>query len=393
MKPTTYLKNLTLKQANTITIVVLMFFTMFFVGLLIDEIYVEYDKNLTSETSLEFQKKEQKSILVRTILDIATLAFIIFGIFLALNTMFSKLLQNDIDRFLKFFNKASKGGARLQSSEIFFQDFKQMVEYANEMVSTIDEQKTSLKELNLSLEERVRKKTQNLIELNTSLREQKNFSDELLKAQREFLRHTIHETSTPLSVILTSLDLYTMKHPKDRHLSKIEVALKNMFSIYDDLSYLIKKDHIEYKKREINLGQYVRSRVDFFDEVAHFSHLSFELDYEDIFILFNETKLQRIVDNTLSNAIKYTLAKQIIKVVVKKDENEVLFEVSSKSKIIKDSQKIFEAYYREEFSKEGFGIGLGLVKSICDEEGVGLKLSSSDELTSFGYKFLMVEPK
>ncbi len=61
--------------------------------------------------------------------------------------------------------------------------------------------------------------------------------------------------------------------------------------------------------------------------------------------------------------------------------------VSSRSKIIQDTDKIFEAYYREEKSRDGFGLGLGLVKSICEEEGVEVDVSSDDTLTTFSYKF------
>lgn len=380
-------KNITLKQANTITIVVLLILSMFFVALLMEEIYMDYNESINKTISAGTQKKEQKDILIRTILDIATLAFIIFAIFLALNTMFNNLLQRDIKRFLKFFAEASEKDVRLDINKIFFSDFKQMVEYANSMVLTINEQKNSLNELNHNLEERVKIKAASLIEINENLKKEKNFSEELLRCQKEFLKQTVHETSTPLSVMLSSLELYTMGHPKDRQLSKIEVALKNVFSIYDDLSYLIKKDHIEYKKRVINLGEYVRSRVDFFDEIAQFSYLSFSVICEDAYIFFNETKLQRIVDNTLSNSIKYTLANEKIFVKVEKKIDGAKFIVSSKSKIIKDTQKIFESYYREEISKDGFGLGLGLVKSICDEEGVALKLTSSDNQTSFSYSF------
>jgi signal transduction histidine kinase len=61
--------------------------------------------------------------------------------------------------------------------------------------------------------------------------------------------------------------------------------------------------------------------------------------------------------------------------------------VSSRSKIIQDTQKVFEAYYREEKKIDGFGLGLRLVKSICEEENVEVILTSNDSLTTFSYKF------
>ena len=52
-----------------------------------------------------------------------------------------------------------------------------------------------------------------------------------------------------------------------------------------------------------------------------------------------------------------------------------------------DPQKIFEEYYREEVSKDGFGLGLNLVKRICSEENVGIKLESGENWASFTYTF------
>jgi signal transduction histidine kinase len=257
------------------------------------------------------------------------------------------------------------------------------------MVRKISEQKKTLHEMNISLEERVKKKTADLLFINQNLQKEKEFSQDLLKAQKEFLRYTVHETNTPLSVILTSIELYLMKHPKDRQLSKIEAAVKNIFSIYDDLSYLVKKDQVEYKKTVINFNNFLISRIDFFREVAEFSLISFDYvpPFEDLHVHFNETKLQRIVDNTLTNAIKYTLQNEIVYVKLLKIGAYAEFSVSSRSKIIQDTQKVFEAYYREEKNIDGFGLGLRLVKSICEEERVEVDVSSNDSLTTFSYKF------
>lgn len=400
MKIKSLLQNITIKRANVFTITVIFLLTMVFVSLLVEEMYEDYERaleknilvksdNLLNVELVDENKKKLKSLLVKTVLAIVTLSFILFAIFLGLNNLFNKLLQRDTQTFLDFFKKAVNRDEALDPNSIFFEDFRVMVGYANEMVTKINEQKNSLRELNLGLEERVKKKTAALLLINENLQKEKIFSQDLLKAQKEFLRYTVHETNTPLSVILTSIELYLMKHPKDRDLSKIEAAAKNIFSIYDDLSYLVKKDHIEYKKTVINLNNFLNSRIDFFREVAEFSLIKFEYTppKEELHIHFNETKLQRIIDNTLTNAIKYTLPNENVHVSLVKVGSHVQFCVSSRSKIIQDTDRVFEAYYREERSRDGFGLGLRLVKSICEEEGVEVDVASDDSLTTFSYKF------
>jgi signal transduction histidine kinase len=293
---------------------------------------------------------------------------------------------------LDFFKETAHKEYVLDPHKIFFKDFKIMVGYANSMVDTISEQKKNLRDLNQNLEDKVRKKTLSLQEANKKLLEEKEFSEEILDAQKKFLRYTVHETNTPLSVMLTSIELYTMNHPKDKNLSKIEAAIKNIFSIYDDLSYLVKKDQVEYPKSMINFGEYISYRLDFFKDVAAMSKVSFNYDVpkENFHIYFNKTKLQRVVDNTITNAIKYTLANEIVDISLKKFGSNLEFSVASKSKAIKDIDKVFEAYYREEKSREGFGLGLQMVKNICDEEGVDVKVSSDENKTVFTYVFKMI---
>lgn len=402
MKIKSLFQNISIKQADVITILVIFFFTLVFVGLLVEELYKDYEialeqshvvKNplISDNTILKQNQKKLKTLLIKTVLAIVTLSFIIFAIFLGLNTLFNKLLQRDTKTFLDVFKNAIDKEEKIDSTNIFFYDFKMMVGYANEMVGKINEQKKNLKELNLGLEERVKKKTAALLQINKNLEEEKIFSQDLLKSQKEFLRYTVHETNTPLSVILTSIELYLMKNPKDRQLSKIEAATKNIFSIYDDLSYLVKKDHVEYKKSVINLNNFLSSRIDFFREVAEFSLITFNfnLPKNEKHVHFNETKLQRIVDNTLTNAIKYTLPNESVYVTLKKVGSYTEFIVSSKSKTIQDTDKVFDAYYREreEKGRDGFGLGLRLVKSICDEEGVDISVSSDETSTTFRYKF------
>ena len=215
------------------------------------------------------------------------------------------------------------------------------------------------------------------------------YAQNLITAQKQFLKHAVHETNTPLSVIMGNIEMFEMEYGKNKYLSNIEVAMKNISSIYDDLSYLIKKDHINDAIHEINFVDFVRSRIDFFSTSAlkFKSNLKFQALNEKIILNFNEIKLQRIVDNNLTNAIKYTLPNETIFVKLSVFNKECNFTIESHSAQILDPQQIFEEYYREEISREGFGLGLNLVKRICSEENVGIKLESGENWASFTYTF------
>ena len=345
-----------------------------------------------SELLLQEQYKKSKSRLVKVILEISTLAFILFGVMIGINKIVSAIMQRDVDTFLSFFERAAHNDQVINYKKIFFKEFRTMVMYANEMLETIMYQKRSLSQLNTSLEQKVQDKTQALQDNYEELKKAQQFSQDLLDSQKRFLRHAVHETNTPLSVIMTNIDLFTMKHGKDKQLSKIDAAVKNIFNIYDDLSYLVKKDQVEYPRNAINLNTYLQSRKEFFEEVAEQSRLSFVFEpcEGEHYIYFNETKLQRIIDNNITNAIKYTLPSEQIHIQTYLKGTHIHFEIYSRSKKIEDINKILEPYYRENKKMDGFGLGLNLVKSICDEEDVTITIDSSDDVTRFSYRFTVM---
>ena len=111
---------------------------------------------------------------------------------------------------------------------------------------------------------------------------------------------------------------------------------------------------------------------------------------EDEKIYFNETKLQRIVDNNLTNAIKYTYQNEIVKVSLEASDDTCRFNVASHSQLIENTVQVFEPFYRERSTQSGFGLGLNLVKTICDEEDVEITLESDEHETKFTYTFARI---
>lgn len=390
---------ISLNQVNFYTIVFILFFTVIFSSLLIYDEYkdflktaqtgIEINKIAPLSSSLSFQNLP-KTRLIRVMIEIATLAMILFGFIVGVSKIVNSMIARDMERFMEFFEAAHEKAEPISPNDLYFKEFKKMAGYANEMALTLEEQKVSLQQLNASLEERVKFKTAALQLKNSALEEEQKFSQDLLESHKQFIRYAIHETHTPLSVIMANIELFTMSEGRNRYLAKIEAAVKNIFSIYDDLSYLVKKDQIEYPRKAIDLGEYIGTRLEFFDEVAHFSNLSFEFSKPDFpaWVQFNETKLQRVIDNNLTNAIKYTKSGEIIHVGISCAVDACLFWVESRSQKIHDAQKIFQAYYRERKKTDGFGLGLSLVKSICDEEGVTIAIESNDESTRFEYRFI-----
>ena len=73
------------------------------------------------------------------------------------------------------------------------------------------------------------------------------------------------------------------------------------------------------------------------------------------------------------------------------DDEEIEFSVTTNSKKIEDENKIFDDFYRENNARGGFGLGLKIVKDICDKNLVIINLDSNDKETKFSYRFKINE--
>ena len=204
-----------------------------------------------------------------------------------------------------------------------------------------------------------------------------------------FIKDSMHEINTPLSIINVNIDLFNMKNPKSKYLQRIKAATKTLSNIYNDMDYLIKNQQLTFAYENIDASAFVRERILYFDEVAAMKDITIAADVEeDITLHFNTTQLQRIIDNNISNAIKYSYEESKIEVRLRRINDQCELTFIDYGFGIEDTDKIFDRYYREETGKGGFGIGLNIVKSIMDETGIELAVASTPTKGSnFTYTF------
>ncbi len=220
----------------------------------------------------------------------------------------------------------------------------------------------------------------------------KNFALPFEKVNRRldsFIKDSMHEINTPLSIINVNIDMFAQKFGENKYMTRIKAASKTLATIYNDMDYLIKQDRFGFEKESIDMSAFIRERVAYFQDVASLRQIVIHENVEeDITLYFNPTKLQRIVDNTISNAIKYSHEKSIVNVILTLKEGRIVFEVEDFGVGIEKPEKIFERYYRENLNKGGFGIGLNIVKRIVDEHGIELTITSHPGKGSkFSYRF------
>ena len=191
-----------------------------------------------------------------------------------------------------------------------------------------------------------------------------------------FFNDAMHELKTPLGVMQLNLEFLRSKE-ESKVLRRLFNSMQSMILIYEDIEYHIKHTHVEYKAEHLDFSHLLTNRIEVFLDLAKVKNISIEEDIEeDLFLDMNRIELQRVIDNTLSNAIKYSPKDTKIFIRLFAEKNHTVFSVQDQGVGIKDTKKIFERYAREDVIQGGFGIGLSIVKYICDKNDIEISVTS-----------------
>jgi len=209
--------------------------------------------------------------------------------------------------------------------------------------------------------------------------------EERLSEQDKFVQSAMHEIKTPLSVITLNNELRAMEYGKDPYTEEIDSALRTLQNSYDTMSFIITKDAIRYPVETLSLKEVLQERVDFFQNIAHSNHRSITLHTSgNIDVKMSRIELVRLIDNNLSNALKYSFERTEITVTLQ--DRTLTFH--NYGNTVTDKERIFEKYVRENNTVGGYGLGLNIVKDIARKYHIIIDLrSNKKEGTTFSYIF------
>jgi DNA-binding response OmpR family regulator len=214
----------------------------------------------------------------------------------------------------------------------------------------------------------------------------------LLEQQDMFVKKIMHEINTPLSIIALNANSIERKFGSLQEIESIKASSKTLSSIYGDLSYIVKKEKIEYETTKVDLIAFLSKRVRFFDEMTNIKDISISLEVqEETEVFINEYELERIIDNTLSNAIKYSNPSSQIEILLYKQKDETYLDIIDKGLGMKNVDFAFTPYYQQSHKNIGLGLGLSIVKEICDKYSIKITVESKEKVgTKFSYNITSI---
>ncbi|MFA6189182.1 MAG: HAMP domain-containing sensor histidine kinase [Sulfuricurvum sp.] len=209
----------------------------------------------------------------------------------------------------------------------------------------------------------------------------------LLSQFKTFTANAIHQVRTPLSVIKIAhamIDDNTHKEAKLHILS----SLVSIEHLYDSLAFTLQNENTELPISTLNLSSTVEERIKLFSPVA--SSMDTEIIStirDNISVMMNQTELEYLIDNNLSNTLKYGQPFKPIILTLTHSSTESILTFESYGNPISDTSAIFERYTRQDNSKQGSGIGLHIVATICEHYNIVIQVTYQDEKNCFRYFF------
>ncbi len=211
---------------------------------------------------------------------------------------------------------------------------------------------------------------------------------EQIESLDKFISDTTHELNTPISAILMTIQ--SLKEVEPKKMKRLAASAKRLSTMYGSLTYRL-EGKVE-PSEELCLADVVRERVEFVRELIDSKRLEIILDLEPTCVMMPKHSLHRLIDNLISNAIKYSDPGGKIMISIK--ENVLRVSDTGIGIDEKLQEDIFKRYYRANDERGGFGIGLNIVLSICREYRIKLDFySKKGEGTTFILTFPKVRKK
>lgn len=205
-----------------------------------------------------------------------------------------------------------------------------------------------------------------------------------------FIKDTTHEINTPLSVLQMSVDRIDKNVLQEKDLKKfnsIIVAARTLESIYHSLIYT-SFGRLENKVEDIELSNLIKERLNYFEMLFAQKNITISSELQSVMLKANAKSITLVIDNLLSNAYKYTPKNGSVEIRTfqERGENFLCIKDNGYGIAQKDIEHIFKRFTRFDSTKGGFGLGLSIVKKICDE--FKIKIECKSELKK-GSEFIL----
>lgn len=229
---------------------------------------------------------------------------------------------------------------------------------------------------------------QSLNQMAKRLRADNETLKNLYDRQRQFFADITHEIRNPLHTISGSLEMLQLKNlppeQRQRYLETASRQAERINRLFKDLMTLQRYDSDSYfiEKKPFDLQLTLEDIEEMFRNQAAEKGLDLIVDKKPVTVFADPNKIEQVIENLVSNAIKYT-NDGYIKVSLAESDTDLTVKVEDSGIGISDDHlsRLFDRFYRTDKArsrdKGGTGLGLSVVKSILTAHGSKIHIEST----------------
>ena len=257
----------------------------------------------------------------------------------------------------------------------FYQNLESLRQYSlesNEPIKLKNSSITEFKELNIVIEKLTEKIRADYLSL------------------KEFSENASHEMQTPLAIIQAKLE-EALQEPElserlAHHIQLTLAAAQRLSRLNQTLLLITKIENRQFtEKQQVNVAEIIEQILRQFEESIELKEISIRKSINgDNLIRTNISILEILISNLVSNAIKHNYKEGEIRI----DLNDNILTISNTAPPGNfDTAKMFDRFTKGDASSSSLGLGLSIVKKICDINGWRISYQKQDDLHSIKINF------
>ena len=236
-----------------------------------------------------------------------------------------------------------------------------------------------------------------------------NMASSLQKSEyqrQEFVANVSHELKTPMTTISGMVDgmldgtIPAEKHPHYMQIVSEETKrLSRLVRSMLDISRLQDQGGIpEEQKSRFDVGECCGQVLITFEQKINAKKLNVAVDMPEhpVYTFANQDYITQVIYNLLDNAVKFCPSESELGLTIRLGSNKVYVEISNYGQTIpaEELPLVFDRFHKLDKSRsknrDGWGLGLYIVKTIVCSHGEDISVSSKDEQTTFTFTLPLV---
>ncbi len=200
---------------------------------------------------------------------------------------------------------------------------------------------------------------------------------------KNFTENASHEIQTPLAIIKSKLELLSqsenLKEEQMDTIQSIYETTNRLSKLNQSLILLTKIENRQFTENdEVDISDITSKHLNNFEELITAKQINLSKDIKaDVKLIINEDLAQILIVNLITNAIKHNYDDGCIQITLTTQSLNIF---NTGIPLISNPSALFERFKKDKVTSDSLGLGLSIVKKICDRYNFDIKYSYADSI-------------